>query len=212
MSDAEKAAPTSELAMVRWTRAVAIFTLLLVLTSAITDVFIYLQLKIASDAQVDSRSQLRAWVTFQGATVLVTNDKDNKPAFYSIVPTFQNFGGTRTARFNGWTNIQFFEGDVPNNVDLTKPRLKIDTADTVIGPNSIYQLAPITFTANEVDRADKKESTLLMWGRAQWSDVFEPSVSHDISVCIVFTPTSKTTNGQVALQAVPYRTDCQFNR
>src|SRR5277367_6681066 len=84
--------------MVRWTRAVAIFTFFLVATSAVSDWFIYQQLKVANDAQIDTREQLRAVVSFVGFAPLGINDKDGKISNYLFRAQFQNSGGTRTAQ------------------------------------------------------------------------------------------------------------------
>lgn len=140
-------------AMVRWTRAVAVFTFFLIVTSAVSDWFIYQQYKVANNSQVDTRAQLRAVVTYTGGTQQITNGKDGKPAYYSLFPSFQNFGGTRTAHFSGWANIRYFDGKVPENMDFTKPADKIDIAEAIIGPNSPYQFQPLSVTAEQVDKA-----------------------------------------------------------
>lgn len=78
--------------LVKWTRAVAGFTGLLFLANVVANFFIYEQWRVANEAQVDTRSQLRAFVRFTGGAIIITNDKDGNPTFYGFVPTFQNFG------------------------------------------------------------------------------------------------------------------------
>jgi hypothetical protein len=204
-----------DLDLVKWTKSVARFTGLLVLATGllflanlIASVFIYLQYKVANDTQTDTREQLRAVVTYVGANVIVTNDKDNKPAFYSIFANFHNFGGTRTARFRAWDSIHYFEGNVPNNVDFSKPFSNLDLSDAVIGPNSQYQLSAITISQETAEKAMKKEGSILYWGEAEYSDIFTPTTTHNLAFCLSITPTANTTNGQVALTLNPYRNDC----
>ena len=198
--------------MVSWTRAVAVFTFFLVVTSAVSDWFIYQQYKVANDSQVDTRAQLRAVITYTGGSQQVANGKDGKPAYYAIAPTFQNFGGTRTAHFVGWTNVRFFEGKIPENMDFNKPADKIDLAESVIGPNSIYQFQPITVSIDQIEKAKRQEGTILLWGHAEWSDIFSPEKMHQIGLCFGLNPSDHTTDGQTVLIPAPYRNDCNYNK
>jgi hypothetical protein len=106
--------------MVRWTRVVGRFTALLFFANALGLFFIYQQWKVANDAQVDTREQLRAVVQFTGGNLLITTDKDQKPTFQTFVGNFQNYGGTRTAKFYAWDSLHFFPNSVPNSLDFSK--------------------------------------------------------------------------------------------
>ena len=112
--------------LVKWTKSVAQFTGLLFLANAIGLFFIYEQWKVASDAQTDTRQQLRALVTYQGMGENIINDPNGKPIGFVFQPTYFNSGGTRTAIFHVWQSIHYFEKSVPDNIDLTKPLEKID--------------------------------------------------------------------------------------
>jgi hypothetical protein len=68
--------------LVKWTRAVAGFTGLLFLANVVANFFIYQQWRVANEAQVDTRSQLRAFVKFTGGSIIITNDKYGNPTFY----------------------------------------------------------------------------------------------------------------------------------
>src|SRR6266849_11073847 len=118
--------------LVKWTRAVAGFTFLLFLANAVSNFFIYQQWVVANRAQIDTREQLRAVVVFPGAQVVPVNDKDGKPAAYGFIAQFQNVGGTRTAKFNAWVSIHYFDVSVPNSLDLSKPWEKVEAQTVVI--------------------------------------------------------------------------------
>jgi hypothetical protein len=96
-------APTQvERDMVRWTRAVAWFTGLLFLANVVSNFFIFQQWKVANDAQVDTREQLRAVVTLRNMQEVLVNGKDGKIIAYAFTPVFFNSGGTRTSQFKAW--------------------------------------------------------------------------------------------------------------
>jgi hypothetical protein len=194
--------------MVRWTRAVALFTFLLFVANAVSNFFIYEQWKVASDAQTDTREQLRAVVTLSQGNQFVSTDKDGKPTFYSIAPVFQNTGGTRTAKFFAWTSLHYFEKEVPNSHDFSKPWNKVDLSYTVIGPNGVAPIPAVAVTQEEVLKTFEQKGVIVWWGHAEYSDIFQPEVLHPISFCLLVTPTNKTTNGQILLQSSPYRADC----
>src|SRR5271165_6786914 len=75
-------------AVARFTRLLAWFTFLLVVTSAVTNYFIYKQWQASLDAQRDTREQLKAVVAQGGVNVLPANVKDGKPTAYAFFFAF----------------------------------------------------------------------------------------------------------------------------
>jgi len=199
--------------MVRWTRAVAVFTGFLVIANVIANFFIHQQWVTANRAQSDTREQLRAVVAFAGFDVIIQKGPppDNKTLAYAFAAKFQNFGGTRTNSFRAWDSIQYFDKEVPNNVDLSKPRLAVDIANATIGPNSPYSLQALTLSPEEADKIAKKEGIALIWGWAEYSDVFQPSDIHPLRFCVVLSPIN-TTTGEVVPQPMPYKNECNSNK
>lgn len=123
----------------RWTRAVAIFTLALVLVSAAADLFIYQQYRVANEAQKDTREQLRAVISQRGGSVVVLHGPapENRILGMIFVAHFYNTGGTRTAWFKGWISAHYFEGnEPPGNLDSTKPYNRVELSNTIIPANS----------------------------------------------------------------------------
>jgi hypothetical protein len=194
-------------AIARWTAAVALFTLALVIVSGIADYFIYQQWSVALQAENSNREQLRAVVSAPGIVQINLPDKDNKPAGVGFITQFQNFGGTRTAAFSAWTSVHYFDGGVPNNFDPTKPYDKVDIPNSTVGPFGIMQLGAVTITNEEEDKAQKKVGVVILWGHADYSDLFEPRKNHAINYCYLLTPATAT-NGQAIFQASPYKGFC----
>jgi hypothetical protein len=60
--------------MVRWTRALSIATIVIAVTTAFSGFFILKQWQSVTDAQSESREQLRAYVTFDGGTQIFNDD------------------------------------------------------------------------------------------------------------------------------------------
>jgi hypothetical protein len=197
--------------MVQWTRAVAIFTFFLVLASAVSDWFIYRQYKVANDAQFDTREQLRAVVTFQLMNEFIQADKDGKILSYAFQPQFFNSGGTRAAKFIPWGSVKYFDGDIPNSLDLTKPWFKIDLVESVIGANSTGAIQPVTLNPEEASNVSDKKGAVLIWGQATYVDIFQPENAHLISYCYKLISV-QSTEGKLVLQPVAYKPECNYSK
>ena len=125
--------------MVTWTAVVAVLTVVLAGVSIVQGALVLWQASTAASAPQDTREQLRAVVTNTATAVILPDDIDKPDAQLGIVPTFQNYGGTRTHFFRAHANLKFFEGGIPSSLDLTKPFLDYKAGETIIGPNSPYQ-------------------------------------------------------------------------
>lgn len=207
--------------MVKWTRAVAWFTGLLFVANAVGLFFIWQQWRVANASQVDTREQLRAVVTYEGATFVALPDKDGKVVAWDAIANFHNFGATRTASFQGWVSIKYFDGAVPNNIDVNKPYLQVEIGNVVIGPNSPYQIGAAV-PAEDVQKAIDKKGVILFWGFGQYSDIFDPPNIKPIHFCLLITPLvplqrQEGQGGQgdqrhIAFQPAPYRPDCNTSK
>lgn len=195
--------------MARWTMWVGIFTGLLVITSVIGNLFIYLQYYAATTAQLDNREQLRAVVSFSNATIVLP-DESSKDGVFAIVPTFHNYGATRTAKFTAVVSLKYFEGGIPSSLDISKPYLAIEPGDAVIGPNSPYQAIAVSIAIDDVRKARDDKGQILFWGHAQYSDIFDPKTVHHIYFCNVMKP-QNTPDGKLSLVPIAYKTSCAYS-
>ena len=134
-------------------------------------------------------------MTLQTINEVVNGGKDGKSLAYVFIPQFYNSDGTRTAHFAGWVSVHYFPDKIPNNIDLTKPFEKVQLSDSVIGPNSPYPFAPVTLKGEEIDKVLNGEGVALIWGRVDWSDIFEPNKQQTISFCRLLKP-ARTTDGK----------------
>ena len=191
----------------KWTRAVAIFTFFLVAASAASDYFIYQQYRVANDAQTDTREQLRAVITFSGGEILIVKDQNKKPLYYLFLAKFQNFGATRTDTFQAWVSIHYFQGDVPFSQDFSKPWQKIDIGVSIVGPNSATFLSPVTISGQEAADAEAQKGKIVIWGHADWSDIFQTGNIHPINFCQTMQPITDT-DGNTTFRPIPLRPDC----
>jgi len=204
----------------RWTLAVAVFTFLLFVVSGVSDYFIWQQYVVANEAQRDTREQLRAVVNPVGGEAIYSTSPtpDHKILAITFIANFRNNGGTRTAWFHGWISAHYFDGaGPPNNLDLTKPYDKIDTSDTVIGPNAVTGVGPATIFGNDVDRLLARQGIGLVWGYVEYADIFDPAKSHPIGFCLLVTPVQPNPavppGGLPPLPSLtPYRSDCNYSR
>src|ERR1700676_1116245 len=205
--EADKPPTRFERDLVKLTRSVAWFTGLLFLANAGALFFIYQQWSVANKTQIDTREQLRAVLTVQGAIVIPATEANGKIDGYNFISTFNNFGATRTASFQAWNSIKYFEGGVPNNLDLGKPYKPIDLGNSIIGPNSSYQLPPVGVPIADVQSVIDKKGEILLWGHGEYADIFDQTKIIAIKFCILINA-SVGPDGKTLLQAVPYRTDC----
>jgi hypothetical protein len=173
----------------RWTKAVAIFTLALVIVSGFSDWFIYQQYRVANDSQIDARAQLRALVSFVGGQILVGKESGSENGiFYLFQPMFRNFGSTRTHAFKAWASVHYFQGSVPYSQDFTRPWEHVEAENSIIPPNGTVTLAPVSISSDEAIKAENHQGQIIIWGRAEWSDVYEPDRIHVIKFCQIMQP------------------------
>lgn len=195
-------------AIERFTGWLVLWTALLFAANVVTDIFVWQQWKVANKSQIDTREQLRAVVTIEAVFVAPISDESKKIVSYNIVPSFHNFGGTRTAGFKAWLSVKYFEGGVPNNLDLGKPYNAVDMSNQIIGPNSSYQLPPAGVPAADVDSALGNKGVILLWGVGDYSDIFDPATIHTFQFCSTVKPQADPTTKVVAFATLPFRPDC----
>jgi hypothetical protein len=160
-------------AVADWTKALAGATILLFLASLVADYFICQQWTAAVDAQNDARKQLNAYVVFFGIIMINNNSPDGKTINYAVIPRWQNYGGTRTAHFDAWTNIKYFDKAVPDNMDFSRPEAKIDYYDSTIAGNGAYDMPALGFEKEKFIKAKNGEGVIVVWGRADWQGLYD---------------------------------------
>jgi hypothetical protein len=198
----------NEAMMALWTRRVGQFTLLLVIVTGISDFFIFKQWRIATEQMQDTREQLKAYIAPPNVGGITQNDKDGKPIIYAFFTRFQNSGGTRTANMRAWASVHYFEGTVPNSHDTSKPWNAIPVTPTItIGGNSGISLSPVTITPDEARHALNKDGVVLLWGYAEYANVFEPIKMHHIRFCYLMNAATDA-SGNIGFQQQPYKDEC----
>jgi hypothetical protein len=200
-----------------WTRVVGVFTALLFLTSAVSDLFIFQQWRIAADTQRDIREQSRAYfgiggpVQIQGAV-----DANNKPAL-GFFGQWVNLGSTRTQWAAGWISAQYFPDDVPYNFDVTRPNKQVSPQRTVVGPNQPLQTGPVGIASDQAAQLSAGKGVLVIWGHMEYADLFNPNVKHFSNFCDRMLPAGEQTNTATKVvtifySAQPLRIDCNNNK
>jgi hypothetical protein len=148
--------------MEKWTRAVAVYTLLLAIFTAllavasiISNYFIYQQYRVANDAQIDNREQLRAVISQRGGEALAIYGPDGKLEGMRFIAHFHNTGGTRTAWFQAWMSAHYFDGPrPPDNLDLSKPFYQVDLSKTIIPANEQFNLGAVGISEDDAKKTD----------------------------------------------------------
>jgi hypothetical protein len=143
-------------------------------------------------------------------TVVIPEKLDQPGATVAVVPTFQNFGGTRTNSFKTVINLKFFDGGIPENLDVSKPYLKVEAGDSIIAPNGVYQGLKVGMPAEDLQKAKDGHGQVLFWGSAEYSDIFNPKNLHHIRVCMILKP-QEDQAGRITVQPIPYRPECNQN-
>lgn len=197
--------------MVKWTRVVGWFTALLFIANAIGLFFIEEQWRVANKSQVDTREQLRAAVGFQTINEQVFLDKDGKLVSIGFQPIFNNAGGTRTSKFLGWFSVRYFEKEIPNNIDLSKPYEKIETKNQLLPAGSISSFEMVSLGAEYVDKIVNQAGIGLIWGHADWADIFSPSDEHFIDFCFKLEPLTLQ-DGKKIVKPISYKQECNNSK
>lgn len=207
--DQQKSTDQLNASLVRWTRGVAVFTIFLVITSAVSDYFIYQQWVSANSAQSDTREQLRALVAFSGGIDVPANaGADGKPTAYAFSPRFHNYGSTRTFKFEVWVSIHYFEDGPPNSQDFSKPYQKVDVVTGgIIPPNGDAFTVPVAINAADAASVAQGKGIVVLWGHVVWADIFEKK-DHIIDFCQSMIPKNVVNNSSYIFQPVPLRAEC----
>jgi hypothetical protein len=206
----EKAQIETNQKMVKWTAVVGVFTVVLALVSIVQGGFVLWQASTAANAAQDAREQLRALVSNTTTTIFVPDDIDKPGAQFGVVPTFQNFGGTRTQFFKAHASLKFFEDGIPSSLDLTKPYLDYQAGETIIGPNSPYQGFGVSISGAELRKNLNGVGQILYWGTAEYADIFNPKIVHHIRYCNLIKPQTNS-DGKIVVQTAPYKGECNRN-
>lgn len=191
----------------RWTGVVAIFTVVLAFATLISTYFIYGQWKAAVDAQADSREQSRAFVAFAGGTQVI-NDKDSVTINYVFLMKFHNWGATRASKFAGWTSVHYFPTAIPNSQDFAKPFDKLnETYVNPLGANSEGSF-PVSLSAEDAINAKNNKGVVVIWGHADWADIYHPDISYPVNFCLTLKPMSSDGDNRIVFQPVPLKPEC----
>jgi hypothetical protein len=191
--------------MATW--AMAAFTFILAIATIISSYFIYGQWSASVEAQNETRQQLKAYVTFEGGSSVIGNDPAGKTINYLFRPQFHNWGSTRTGHFVAWASLKYFDGDVPNNLDLSKPFSKVLLQDTIIGPNGVVPV-PITLPVEDAIKAKNKQGIVIIWGHADWADIYDLGDIKSINFCLKLVPVSSNGDNGIIFQPQPYKPEC----
>jgi len=215
--------------MVIWTCVVAIFTVCLFFTSAISDYFIWRQNVDSASSKAATEEQLRAFLSLTSITSFpaVTLDGKGTVGFFLQI---QNIGNTRTAWAHGWASVHYFPDKVPNNFDVSKPYDQVDLgADSVVAPNGTLPVGPVGVSNEEVEAAQAGHGVIVLWGHADYATIFNPTVALPLNFCVEFIPLStartQIVSGKpgdsspaprqpvgIAGQVQPLRSDCNYSK
>jgi len=199
--------------MVRWTKAVAIFTAVLAILNVPTLAFVGWQAHTAAQAARETRAQLRAVMQFTGVQSIIGVMEETLTPSYGFFSQFQNLGGTRAEQVTAWQSVTYFEGSVPFNTDLSKPAKDVESASpTTVGANANLGIAPVAVKPAEIEKAVNRQGVIIIWGNLTYRDIYNPDVKRSVSFCQRLSPTpqdSKDGKERVMIFAVsPFRSDC----
>jgi hypothetical protein len=196
--------------MVGWTRALSVATIIIAIATASSGFFILKQWQSVTDAQNDAREQLRAYVTFDGGSQIVNDDArdpQRKTINYIFASNFHNWGATRTSKFSAWASVSYFEKDVPNSQDFSKPYESVPVEGTIIGANSVVTLY-VSLKTDDAIKAKNKQGVVIIWGHAEWADIYSANYVKPINFCLKLEPVSSDGDNRIIFHASPYKTEC----
>lgn len=153
-----------------------------------------------------------AGVTQFGGVMTVLHDKNNgKLLGINFSAHFQNAGGPQIGHFNGWISTHYFGDVIPTNFDLTQPYNKTNISSQIIKSFTTLDLGPATIPAEDAAKLLARKGMALVWGRAEYSDIFEPNKMHAISFCLLADMTPGV-HDESGLRMTLYRSDCNTNQ
>jgi hypothetical protein len=101
--------------------------------------------------------------------------------------------------------VKYFEPDVPNNTDFSKPFDKIDDIpNTIVGPNGESDIT-VALPVDDAIKAKNKQGIAIIWGHVDWSDIYNTDDVKSISFCLKLVPASSVGDNRILFQPVPYK-------
>lgn len=192
--------------MAWWTGAVAFFTFVLACATIASSYFISGQLSAMTNAENDAREQLRAYVTVENG-IQIANDKEGQTINYIFAPIFHNYGATRTSKFIGWASVHYFPSSIPNSQDFTKPFDEVTNYNTTLGANSQREIL-VSIPAADAIKAKNNEGIAVLWGHADWADIYHPENVYPVSFCFTLKPVSSDGDNHIVFQPTPLKREC----
>ncbi len=189
--------------------ALAGFALFLVLASVYQGLWLWRAVratersaKIVDQALIASQ---RAYVVFKEFRVNITRMPPlDEITNCTIQPVWENSGTTPTRSGRTHVNWRYFERSIPSEFDLAdfddvgNRILAYDSyAPLVIGPKSTSFSSVITIDASTVRMVREMQGRVLIWGWAEYDDIFNDSGRHRTEFCYQMIVTGNTLHSQV---------------
>jgi hypothetical protein len=151
----------------------------------------------------DSREQLRAYVTYEGGSQIISESKEGITFNYIFAARFHNWGTTRTSKYSGWTSVHYFPNTIPNSQDFSKPFDSIPAVyNSTVWANSPAEYR-VALSNEDAINAKNNKGIVVIWGHVDWTDIYNPEIVYPVSFCFSLKPVSSV--GIIKLSSNPLR-------
>ena len=189
--------------------ALAGFTLFLVLAFLFQGEWLWRALQVTErSAHIVNQALVaaqRAYVVFKEFNVNATRVPPlDEISHCTIQPVWENSGTTPTRNGRTYVNWRYFQGSIPSDFDFAdfdemgNRILAYESYSAlVMGPKSRSFSPAIAIDASTVRMVRELEGRVLIWGWAEYDDIFEDSARHRTEFCYQMTVTGDPPNSHI---------------
>ncbi len=189
--------------------AIAGFALFLIITAVLQAMWLRRAVEVAEDSGRIMHATMiatqRAYVAFREFRVNVTRlsaieDIQN----CTVQPVWENGGTTPTRNGTSHVSWKYFAGSIPADLDFAdydeagnRVVVQDDYQPLVIGPRGLAQSPVIVIEGPTVRNVREGQGRILIWGWAEYDDVFDGSPRHRTEFCYQMTVTGSLSQSHI---------------
>jgi hypothetical protein len=191
--------------LVRWTLALFLATVGLILATSVLGYFGFHQARDMKDSISVARgsanaagrsadvaeqslvSTQRAFVFMRGFNGIALTDQEQKVAIWKIWPVWENSGTTPSRQLFNHVSWMPIEGDIPADFsfpDIWSPGISTEQTRLFLGPKASINGQSVAIPIGHLLEVVAGKKRVFVWGWAEYDDVFPHTPPHRTEFCI----------------------------
>jgi hypothetical protein len=103
--------------------------------------------------------------------------------------------------------VKYFEKEVPNNTEFSKPYDAASIIPGIIGGNGdAFQV--VNLPAGDAIKAKNNQGIVIIWGLGEWADIYHPEILNPIRFCLKLVPAQSNGDNNIIFQPSIFKSEC----